>query len=159
MEKGELEGDFPQRRPENPPLVPPFSKGGDKKLSRGGGKKGSFRRTLGWVALLLALLLGLDATRAPERQWGARALIVGIDFYQATLSRWMPTMGVECRFVPTCSHYGEAVIRHHGAIVGGGKALWRIARCGPWTAEGTVEPPVPGSESAPGPSPEPRSSP
>jgi hypothetical protein len=61
--------------------------------------------------------------------------------YQATLSPAMPAMGVRCRFLPTCSHYGEESIEKYGALVGTARAAWRVVRCGPWTAAGTVDPP------------------
>ncbi|MCB1057824.1 MAG: membrane protein insertion efficiency factor YidD [Acidobacteria bacterium] len=96
-----------------------------------------------WRLVLLAatLLLVLDLARPPRDQWSARVLLAGIHLYQATLSPRMSGMGVHCRFTPTCSHYGEAVIRQDGALVGTARAVWRIMRCGPWTAAGTVEPP------------------
>ena len=92
----------------------------------------------GTVALVL---LGLDLGRPPSAQVSARMLIGGIDVYQATLSRLMPAAGVKCRFQPTCSHYAEGSIRKHGALAGTARAAWRILRCGPWTEQGTVDPP------------------
>jgi uncharacterized protein len=53
----------------------------------------------------------------------------------------MPTFGIQCRFTPTCSHYADAVIMKHGAVVGSWHAVTRLARCGPWTAPGTVDEP------------------
>lgn len=95
-----------------------------------------------WIALALLLgLLGLDLARAPAEQWSARALLAGIDLYQATVSPLMPSLGVRCRFTPTCSRYGEASIEKHGALTGSARAAWRVLRCGPWTAPGTVDPP------------------
>lgn len=91
--------------------------------------------------LVLLALFGFDASRAPENQWSARALLFSIDAYQATLSPLMPAMGVRCRFKPTCSHYGEESIRKYGSLVGSARAAWRVLRCGPWTEYGTVDPP------------------
>lgn len=90
---------------------------------------------------MLLGLLAFDASRPPARQWSAKALVRAIHLYQATLSPMMPAMGVRCRFVPTCSHYGEESIRKHGALVGVAKTAWRVLRCGPWTEAGTVDPP------------------
>lgn len=59
-------------------------------------------------------------------------------------------MGVNCRFTPTCSHYGADAIRHHGALGGGWRAAWRILRCGPWTPKGTNDPVVTPSSLNPG---------
>jgi putative membrane protein insertion efficiency factor len=53
----------------------------------------------------------------------------------------MPLVGVNCRFKPTCSHYAEGAIRKYGALSGTGRAAWRIVRCGPWTPQGTIDPP------------------
>ena len=95
----------------------------------------------GLAALAVTFLLGLDLSRAPGDQITARLLLGSIDLYQATLSKAMPGLGVRCRFQPTCSRYAEGAIRKHGALRGTLKALGRIARCGPWTPAGTVDPP------------------
>ncbi len=89
-----------------------------------------------WVALV-----GLDLSRPPLRQVSTRTLLVVIDVYQATLSPLMPAGGVRCRFTPSCSRYAEGSLAKHGALVGGLRALGRIARCGPWTPAGTYDPP------------------
>jgi putative membrane protein insertion efficiency factor len=99
------------------------------------------RRLKVWIVLLgLVLALGLDLARAPRNQISAKILLGAIHLYQATLS---PRMGsfIHCRFQPTCSHYGEGAIRKYGAWTGSWKTLWRILRCGPWTPDGTVDPP------------------
>ncbi|MFZ5364386.1 MAG: membrane protein insertion efficiency factor YidD [Patescibacteria group bacterium] len=41
-----------------------------------------------------------------------------------------------CRFHPTCSEYGYAAIEKYGVFRGGGKALWRILRCNPFSKGG-----------------------
>ena len=61
------------------------------------------------------------------------ALIGGIRLYRVTLSGWL---GGQCRFYPTCSHYGEYAIRGHGAIRGSAMTVWRIMRCNPFGAGG-----------------------
>ena len=53
--------------------------------------------------------------------------------YQWTLR---PFIGANCRFYPTCSHYGIEAVTEHGAIRGAGMAAWRILRCNPWNAGG-----------------------
>lgn len=64
----------------------------------------------------------------------ARLLLLGlVKVYRVTLSGWL---GGQCRFYPTCSHYAEDAIRTHGALKGSAMALWRIARCGPFTDGG-----------------------
>lgn len=91
-------------------------------------------------ALAVALLL-VDLNRPPESQASARLLLGAIGVYQATISKVMPSLGVTCRFEPSCSHYGAASIRRYGAAKGSWRAITRIARCGPWTPQGTVDPP------------------
>jgi putative membrane protein insertion efficiency factor len=98
------------------------------------------RRVLIVLGILVSLFL-LDQLRAPRHQLSARALLGAIHLYQATLSPRMPQLGVHCRFKPTCSHYGEGAIRKYGAAIGSAKTAWRILRCGPWTPDGTIDPP------------------
>lgn len=95
----------------------------------------------GLIALAVLLVLGLDLARAPGDQITAKLLLGSIHLYQATLSKAMPSLGVQCRFQPTCSRYAEGAIRKYGAFRGTLKAVGRIARCGPWTPAGTVDPP------------------
>jgi putative membrane protein insertion efficiency factor len=87
------------------------------------------------------LALVVDLRRAPASQFITGALLAGVHLYQATLSPLYTRVGVRCRFTPSCSHYGEAVIRDFGAVRGGWMAMKRVLRCGPWTAMGTVDPP------------------
>ena len=99
------------------------------------------RIAIGLTAALLLTTLVWDLTRDAGDQWSAKVLLFGIDTYQETLSVAVGKAGVQCRFEPTCSHYAEAVIRRDGALVGAGRSIWRIVRCGPWTAAGTVDQP------------------
>jgi hypothetical protein len=101
------------------------------------------RRRRRWPAVLAVLLvvLALDLAQPPADQLSARLLLAGIDLYQATLSPRLGATGVRCRFEPSCSRYAEGAIREDGALVGSARAAWRIARCGPWTPAGTVDPP------------------
>jgi len=64
----------------------------------------------------------------------ARALLIGgIRLYRLTLSS---LLGGQCRFYPTCSHYGEEAIQVHGAVKGSALAVWRILRCHPFSKGG-----------------------
>jgi putative membrane protein insertion efficiency factor len=95
-----------------------------------------------WAAIAIVLVaIALDLRRPPADQLVTRTAVGAIHVYQATLSRWYARLGVQCRFTPTCSHYGEAVIKKFGAVRGGWLATKRIFRCGPWTPLGTVDPP------------------
>ena len=62
-----------------------------------------------------------------------KLLIGAIRLYRKTLS---PFIGQQCRFEPTCSHYGEEAIVKHGALRGTILTVWRILRCGPWSKGG-----------------------
>jgi uncharacterized protein len=74
--------------------------------------------------------------------WNARPLALGsIHLYQRAVAPAAARIGLRCRFTPTCSRYAEIVIARDGVVRGGAKALLRIARCGPWTAPGTVDEP------------------
>jgi hypothetical protein len=44
--------------------------------------------------------------------------------------------GCGCRFTPNCSCYADEAVRRHGALKGSGLAVWRVARCHPWSAGG-----------------------
>jgi hypothetical protein len=64
------------------------------------------------------------------------AMIAAIRLYRLTLSGWL---GGQCRFYPSCSHYGEEAIRTRGAARGTLLTLWRVLRCNPF-GKGGVEP-------------------
>ena len=71
-----------------------------------------------------------------------RRLAIGlIRVYRYLLSPWV---GNQCRFYPSCSHYGEQAIQHHGVIKGSVLTVWRIVRCNPWHPGGFDY--VPGTE-------------
>src|SRR5687767_3239944 len=99
------------------------------------------RRKLLAVAAVLLVAVVVDARRPPSSQLMTRTAVGAIHLYQATLSKWYARAGVQCRFTPTCSHYGEAVLRQFGAVRGGWMAMKRVMRCGPWTPLGTSDPP------------------
>jgi putative membrane protein insertion efficiency factor len=62
------------------------------------------------------------------------ALLIGlIRLYQVLLS---PFMGGQCRFHPTCSHYGLDAIRQWGPWRGSWLTIRRILRCIPFVTGG-----------------------
>jgi putative membrane protein insertion efficiency factor len=74
--------------------------------------------------------------------WNAQTLALGsIHVYQHVLAGPAARIGLRCRFTPTCSRYADAVIARDGIVRGGWLALKRVARCGPWTAQGTRDEP------------------
>jgi putative membrane protein insertion efficiency factor len=96
--------------------------------------RGQSRRA--WL-IAAAFVVVLVAT---DRNVGRRGALALIDEYRAHVSPHLRGV-VVCRFTPTCSAYGRESIRKHGLIVGSAKTAWRIARCGPWTKQGTFDPP------------------
>jgi putative membrane protein insertion efficiency factor len=72
----------------------------------------------------------------------AGILIGLIRGYQILLS---PRLGQVCRYYPTCSHYGLAAIKNHGAGKGTLLTTWRVLRCHPWAKGGIDHVPVKGT--------------
>ncbi|MGH9219885.1 MAG: membrane protein insertion efficiency factor YidD [Vicinamibacterales bacterium] len=99
----------------------------------------STRMSASVAVATVMIAIALDLRRPPSDQLATRAAVGAIHIYQATLSPWYERLGVRCRFTPTCSHYGEAVITRFGIGRGGAMAIKRIFRCGPWTPAGTVD--------------------
>ncbi|MBI4728213.1 MAG: membrane protein insertion efficiency factor YidD [Acidobacteria bacterium] len=64
-------------------------------------------------------------------------LIAILRLYQLSIGR---TLGQRCRFYPSCSSYAIGAIRLNGPLLGSGQAMWRLVRCGPWTAGGVDDP-------------------
>jgi putative membrane protein insertion efficiency factor len=94
-------------------------------------------RMIAWlVAHPLAafgLYLMLEAflpVRFQPTAWVCRG---AIRTYQATLSNHLPT---QCKFTPTCSHYGLGCIQKYGTLRGGLLTTWRLIRCSPLTTGG-----------------------
>jgi putative membrane protein insertion efficiency factor len=68
-----------------------------------------------------------------------RLLLLGlIGLYRISIGQ---LAGGRCRFHPSCSAYAYEAIRELGAVRGTGLAVWRLLRCGPWTAGGIDHPP------------------
>ena len=86
--------------------------------------------TLVAAAAVLLLLIVLAVTRKL-----AAASVLLIRGYQLTLG---PVFGVfsQCRYEPSCSHYGMAAIRRFGVRRGWWMALCRIGRCNPFGGSG-----------------------
>jgi putative membrane protein insertion efficiency factor len=56
-----------------------------------------------------------------------------IRLYQLTFSA---IFGQRCRYLPTCSHYGDEAIARHGLWAGVWIGLARLCRCHPWGGAG-----------------------
>jgi putative membrane protein insertion efficiency factor len=103
--------------------------------------RAGLNRRARWLAagavVIAALALALwTAPAAPQR-----LVLTGIRSYQRYLSPYVARAGVRCRFTPSCSHYAYVSVRSHGVLRGGWRGVRRLARCGPWTPAGTVDPP------------------
>jgi putative membrane protein insertion efficiency factor len=76
---------------------------------------------------------------AEVRMIGKRASLWSLPFellirlYQVTLS---PFIGGQCRFSPTCSHYGLEAYRSHGVFRGSFLTVRRVLRCHPFSRGG-----------------------
>jgi putative membrane protein insertion efficiency factor len=95
--------------------------------------RGWFDAALAHPLLAVGSFLVLEAllpVRFQPTAWVARGAIRA---YQATLSPALPT---QCKFVPTCSHYGLACIQRYGTLRGGLLTTWRLVRCSPLTHGG-----------------------
>ena len=98
-------------------------------------------RKFATLAALVILVIVLHDFAVPHgRGYAARGALFVIDEYRAHVSPHLSGR-VVCRFKPSCSAYGREAIAKYGFGKGSAKALWRIARCGPWTSMGTVDRP------------------
>ncbi len=70
---------------------------------------------------------------AAVAEFPSRLLIGGVRLYQVFLG---PFLGGRCRFHPSCSVYFIEAVKKHGAASGAARGVWRVLRCGPWTAGG-----------------------
>jgi hypothetical protein len=70
----------------------------------------------------------------------SRALQIAIRAYQLLVSPLLPP---SCRYLPSCSDYAVEAIDAHGALIGFGLALRRLARCHPWGGSGYDPVPAP----------------
>ena len=93
------------------------------------------------IIIAAVLVVAIHDFAVPHgRGFAARGALFVIDEYRAHVSPRLRGR-VTCRFEPTCSAYGRAAIAKYGFGKGAAKTAWRIARCGPWTSEGTVDRP------------------
>jgi uncharacterized protein len=96
-------------------------------------------RTAFAVAAFLGFAAG-DALRPVENQVSAKAGVLAIDGYRATVGFVLGKTGiVRCRFDPSCSAYGREAIRRYGSPRGFLLTAARIARCHPF-AKGGADP-------------------
>ena len=89
-------------------------------------------------------MTGAPSKPAPRTRvsWLSLPFELLILLYQVTLS---PFIGGQCRYYPTCSHYGLAAYRQHGVFRGTWLTIKRILRCHPFT-KGGYDPVPPASD-------------
>lgn len=63
----------------------------------------------------------------------SKFFILLIKFYQYAIS---PLLGANCRYTPTCSHYGVEAIKKHGPFKGTWLSFKRFLSCNPWGGSG-----------------------
>jgi hypothetical protein len=84
------------------------------------------------------LQIAATTQQTARLQLPARMGVGLIRLYQLTLSPWL---GNQCRFYPTCSHYGIQAISTHGLFKGLWLTIKRIAKCQPLHPGGVDEVP------------------
>ncbi|MDR2373905.1 MAG: membrane protein insertion efficiency factor YidD [Bifidobacteriaceae bacterium] len=67
------------------------------------------------------------------KSWPSQAVAGLIGGYQRRVS---PLFAPRCRFYPSCSNYAAEAVATHGLMRGGAMAMWRLARCQPFSAGG-----------------------
>ena len=65
-----------------------------------------------------------------------KVLIKLITAYQKTISKWLATKNIHCKFYPSCSEYTKQAIEKYGAIKGISLGILRIAKCNPLSKGG-----------------------
>lgn len=59
-----------------------------------------------------------------------------IRVYQKTISPIFKSIGIECKYYPTCSQYTQEAISKYGIFKGMLLGIKRIFRCNPWSKGG-----------------------
>lgn len=59
-----------------------------------------------------------------------------IKWYQKSISPWLESKNIRCKFYPSCSEYTKQAIEKYGFIKGFIKGVKRILRCNPFSKGG-----------------------
>ncbi len=93
-----------------------------------------------WLGTFLvpAVLIGVDALRAPQHQVCVRLFAASVDGYHHYLHP-LTSRYFRCRYKPTCSAYAVEAVRKYGIGKGGWLSLRRILSCQSGVPMGTVD--------------------
>lgn len=94
------------------------------------------RRLLAAAAISLLAYLAAESLLPPSAQPTALAARAAIRGYQGFGSATVASMGVRCRYTPTCSHYAAEALERFGTLEGGLLTAGRLLRCSPWGGVG-----------------------
>jgi uncharacterized protein len=94
-----------------------------------------------WLAasLLLAVLVGADAMRPPQRQVSVRLFVASVAGYHRFIHPFTSRF-FRCRYKPTCSEYAVQAVSKYGIAKGGSMGLRRVLSCQPSVKMGTSDP-------------------
>lgn len=62
--------------------------------------------------------------------------IILINIYQKYISKVFSTMGIKCKYYPSCSEYTKQAIMKYGCIKGTLLGIKRIFKCNPFSKGG-----------------------
>lgn len=99
-------------------------------------KRPGRRRLLATAFFVFCAYLTAESLMPPAAQptaWASQAAIRG---YQTLGSPLVGSMGIRCRYTPTCSHYATDAIGHYGTLGGWLRTSGRLWRCSPWGGMG-----------------------
>ena len=65
-----------------------------------------------------------------------KLFIILIDFYKKHVSIFFKSLGIECKFYPTCSQYTKQAIEKYGVLKGCFLGVKRILKCNPFSKGG-----------------------
>lgn len=65
-----------------------------------------------------------------------KIFITLINFYQKFISPLFKSIGVNCKYYPSCSEYMKQAIHKYGIFKGVALGLFRICRCNPFSNGG-----------------------
>jgi putative membrane protein insertion efficiency factor len=93
--------------------------------------------------LILLVFFGfvlLDSTRKPSDQVTVKLVVAGIRGYQRAGGPLLSSMGMRCRYQPSCSDYCIQALKRHGLGRGSLLCIRRVSSCTKKVPPGTIDP-------------------